>query len=152
MARSTDRYSQWAIFDLGKNPPPTYTKGRIAIMGDAAHATSPHHGAGAGLCIEDSAVMAELLADDAVKSISDVQAVFSTFNDVRKERGQWLVHSSARIGNVYEWRADGVEQDFGKMEQEINERNNTIGGEDVDVSEMCKKARATLQQKLSARL
>jgi salicylate hydroxylase len=96
--------------------------------------------------------MAELLADDAVKSVSDVQAVFSIFNDVRKERGQWLVQSSARIGNVYEWRADGVEQDFGKMEQEINERNNTIGGGDVDVSEMCEKARATLRQKLSARL
>ena len=47
MASPTDNCSQWAIFDLGKNPPPTYTKGRIAIIGDAAHATSPHHGAGA---------------------------------------------------------------------------------------------------------
>jgi len=93
--------------------------------------------------------MAELLADDAVKSISDVQKVFSTFDEVRKERGQWLVQSSARIGNVYEWLADGVEQDFGKMEQEINARNNTIGGEDVDVGEMCRRARAMLRQKLS---
>lgn len=92
--------------------------------------------------------MAELLADEAVKSISDVQAVFSTFNQVRKERGQWLVQSSARIGNVYEWRADGVERDFGKMEREINERNDIIGGDDVDVGEMCRRAREALRQRL----
>ena len=39
---------QWAIFDLGDNPVPSFYKGRIAILGDAAHATSPHNGAGAG--------------------------------------------------------------------------------------------------------
>jgi salicylate hydroxylase len=138
----------WAIFDLGKNPPPTYTKGRVAIMGDAAHATSPHHGAGAGLCIEDSAVMAELLADESVKSSQDVEAVFSVFQEVRKERGQGLVQSSARIGNVYEWRAEGVGSDFDKMEKEINQRNDVIGGEDVNVSEMCEQARAQLREKL----
>lgn len=131
---------------MGKNPPPTYTKGRVALLGDAAHATSPHHGAGAGLCIEDSAVMAEVLADEAVKSGKDVEAVFSTFNDLRKERGQWLVQSSSRIGNVYEWRAEGVGSDFGKMEQEINQRNDVIGGDDVDVSEMCKQARSSFRE------
>jgi salicylate hydroxylase len=138
----------WAIFDLGKNPPPTYTKGRVAIMGDAAHATSPHHGAGAGLCIEDSAVMAELLADESVKSSQDVEAVFSVFQEVRKKRGQGLVQSSSRIGDVYEWRAEGVGSDFDKMEKEINQRNDVIGGEDVDVSEMCKQARTQLKEKL----
>lgn len=145
---TSENLDVWAIFDLGQNPPPTYTKGRVAIMGDAAHATSPHHGAGAGMCIEDSAVMAELLADDAVNNSRDVEAVFSTFHDVRRERGQGLVHSSSRIGNVYEWRAEGVGSDFGKMEEEINWRNDVIGGEDVDVGEMCRIARERLREKL----
>lgn len=147
---TSENLDVWAIFDLGKNPPPTYTKGRVAIMGDAAHATSPHHGAGAGLCIEDSAVMAELLADEAVKTSRDIEAVFSTFHEVRKERGLNLVESSNRIGNVYEWRAEGVGSDFDKMEEEINRRNNVIGGEDVDVSEMCKQARSKLREKLAS--
>jgi salicylate hydroxylase len=147
---TSENLDTWAIFDLGKNPPPSYTEGRVAIMGDAAHATSPHHGAGAGLCIEDSAVMAELLADDTVKSSKDVEVVFSTFQEVRKERGQNLVQSSSRIGNVYEWRAEGVGSDFDKMEEEINRRNDVIGGEDVDVSEMCKQARARLREKLNS--
>jgi salicylate hydroxylase len=140
----------WAIFDLGNNPPPSYTKGRVAIMGDAAHATSPHHGAGAGLCIEDGAVMAELLADENVNSSRNIEAVFSTFHEVRYERGQSLVQSSSRIGNVYEWRAEGIGNDFDKMEKEINQRNDVIGGEDVDVSEMCKEARKKLREKLGA--
>jgi salicylate hydroxylase len=36
----------WAIFDLGDNPPPAYARERVCLLGDAAHATSPHHGAG----------------------------------------------------------------------------------------------------------
>ncbi|EME41619.1 hypothetical protein DOTSEDRAFT_73887, partial [Dothistroma septosporum NZE10] len=43
----------WAIFHLGENPVPKYNDGSIVLIGDAAHATSPHHGAGAGFCIED---------------------------------------------------------------------------------------------------
>lgn len=92
--------------------------------------------------------MAELLADEAVKSGQDLEAVFSTFHEVRKERGEFLVQSSRRIGDVYEWRAEGVGSDFAKMEKEINWRNATIGN--VNVSEMCKDARSKLQSKLSA--
>jgi salicylate hydroxylase len=49
---------------------------------------------------------------------------------------------------VYEWRAEGVGSDFDKMEKEINQRNDVIGGEDVDVSEMCNQARTQLREKL----
>lgn len=65
---------------------PFYNKGRVVVLGDAGHASesmryygaivdceanavdkaSPHHGAGAGMCIESAAVMAELLADPRV--------------------------------------------------------------------------------------
>jgi len=36
----------WALFD--HPPAPTYFKGRFALLGDAAHASTPHQGAGAG--------------------------------------------------------------------------------------------------------
>ena len=137
---------QWAIFDLGDHPVPTFCKGRISISGDAAHATSPHHGAGAGFCIEDSAVLASLLDLDQVQSPSDLEAVFATFNDRRKERGQWLVQSSRRIGDCYEWRAEGVGRDFAKIEREINERNGRIA--EVDVEQWCREAREDLAGRL----
>jgi salicylate hydroxylase len=116
-------------------------------MGDASHATSPHHGAGAGLCIEDSAVLAELLADRRVLSGEHLEAVFATFDAVRRPRGNWLVQSSRRIGDCYEWRAEGVGRDFEAIEAEINDRNSTIA--DVDCKDMCHQARRQLGERLS---
>ena len=121
-------------------------KGRICITGDAAHATSPHHGAGAGFCIEDSAVLASLLSDEHVKSAADLGVAFATFNDRRKERGQWLVQSSRWIGDCYEWRAKGIGRNFAKIENEINDRNGIIAN--VDVEQMCAEAREDLEKRL----
>ncbi|EXJ88728.1 salicylate hydroxylase [Capronia coronata CBS 617.96] len=136
----------WAIFDLGDHPVPTFYKGRISISGDAAHATSPHHGAGAGLCIEDSAILAELLADERVQTPKDIEAVFATYNAERKERGQWLVQSSRWVGDCYEWRAPGIGRDFAKIEHEINTRNAIIAN--VDLEEMCVQAKQALSKRL----
>ena len=112
----------------------------MCLAGDAAHATSPHHGAGAGFCIEDAATLAELLANPNVLSVSDVDHAFRIYEDFRKERGQWLVESSRFIGDCYEWRGDGVGRDFSKIEAEINRRNAIIA--DFDVAGSCRKARA----------
>ena len=131
--------SKWAIFDLGDHPVPTFAKGRVCISGDAAHATSPHHGAGAGFCIEDSAIMAELLADKNVLAQRDLDAVFETFDAQRRSRGQWLVQSSRWVGDCYEWRAKGIGKDFKKIEAEINERNGIIAN--VDMQKMCDEAK-----------
>lgn len=123
---------------------PTFYKGRICITGDAAHATSPHHGAGAGFCIEDSAILAELLKDEAVRSHADLEAVFAAFDAVRRERCQWLVQSSRRIGDCYEWRATGVGRDFKKIENEINERLSIISN--IDIEAVCDQAKALLRR------
>ena len=139
---------QWAIFDLGENPVPTYYKGRVAISGDAAHATSPHHGAGAGFCIEDTAVLAALLEDKRVQTHKDLQAVLAAFDENRRERTQWLVQSSRFIGDCYEWRADGVGSDFKKIEEAINHRNGIIAN--VDIGQMCQEARKQMEKRLNA--
>lgn len=136
----------WAIFDTGANPVQTFYKGRICVTGDAAHATSPHHGAGAGFCIEDSLVMAELLADDKVQKASDLEAVFAAFDKTRRERSHWLVQSSRFIGDCYEWRAEGVGKDFKKIEKEINERVSKIGK--VDVQNFVDEAKEDLHSRL----
>jgi salicylate hydroxylase len=56
------------------------------------------------------------------------------------------VQSSFRIGNCYEWLADGVGEDFAKIEEEINRRNGIIA--DVDVESMCADARSVLGKTL----
>ena len=139
--------SQWAIFDLHDNPVPSFYQGRVCLSGDAAHATSPHHGAGAGFCIEDSAVLAALLSHGTVRSPADVETAFSVFDECRRERGQWLVRSSRFVGDCYEWRAEGVGSDFAKIENEINIRNSIIA--DVNVREMCQQAGEILSRRIN---
>ncbi|KAK4493877.1 hypothetical protein PRZ48_015062 [Zasmidium cellare] len=136
----------WAIFHLGDHPVPEYAKGSICLVGDAAHATSPHHGAGAGFCIEDSAVLSDLLADERVRTQSDIETAFAVYDSVRRERGNWLVQSSQHIGNCYEWIGEGVGEDFGRVEREIRTRNGVIA--DVDVEGMCREAVGVLRGRL----
>ncbi|KAI6832635.1 salicylate hydroxylase [Hortaea werneckii] len=139
----------WAIFDTGAHPMPAYNKGRVCCVGDAAHATSPHHGAGAGICIEDAAVMADLLADRQVNAAGSkgLTAAFQAFSDTRKGRTQWLVQSSRREGDLYEWRADGVGDDFEKIHQECKQRCEIIW--DGQINDMIREAKSRLNSILS---
>lgn len=93
--------------------------------------------------------MAELLADKAVQHRNDLAAVFVAFDHNRRERGQWLVRSSRIIGDSYEWRADGVGDDFEKIEKEINRRNGIIA--DYDVAAGCQQAKQELYNLLEKR-
>lgn len=138
----------WGIFDL-EHPLDTYCKGKICVVGDAAHATSPHHGSGAGFCIEDAAVMASILEDPLVSGApGTIEKAFQTYSKERKVRTQWLVEHSKRQGDLYEGNIPEVGRDFGKMEREIVASNFYI--EKMDVSELCERAKAELKLRLGA--
>jgi len=134
----------WAIFDLGDHPMQFYNKGRVCLLGDAGHATTPHHGSGAGFCIEDAAVMCELLDDARVrgKGTQGLEAAFQAFSNSRIERANWLVQSSRRTGDLYEWRAEGVGRDVEKIEQECRERDERIWN--AQISDMIEEGKRAL--------
>ncbi|MYH60943.1 MAG: FAD-dependent oxidoreductase [Caldilineaceae bacterium SB0675_bin_29] len=67
-------------------------KGRVMLVGDAAHGTTPHLGQGAGMAIEDSLVLAEEL--DRADSVADA---FAVFQERRYERCKYIVDSSVAI-------------------------------------------------------
>lgn len=67
-------------------------KGRVALLGDAVHATTPHLGQGAGMAIEDALVLADELAKgDAVES------ALSAYRNRRIDRCRYIVESSRAI-------------------------------------------------------
>ena len=66
--------------------------GRVALLGDAVHATTPHLGQGAGMAIEDSLVLAEELARHA-----DIGAALDAWRARRFERCEYIVHASLAI-------------------------------------------------------
>lgn len=97
----------WALF----NHPPasTYYKGKVCILGDAAHASTPHQGAGAGMAIEDSYILSNLLAD--VKDERGIEAAFAAYDAVRRPRSQKLVTTSREAGQLYELELEGDDPD-----------------------------------------
>jgi len=78
-------------------PPPWY-RGRVVLIGDAAHATSPHCGQGAAQAIEDGIVLSEELVRHA--SLDDALAAWM---ERRYERCRMIVEGSETIGR---WEQD----------------------------------------------
>lgn len=71
----------------------SWHKGRVVLLGDAVHATTPHLGQGAGMAIEDAIV----LSDELCRS-DDIAAVFSAYQERRFERCRYIVEKSREIG------------------------------------------------------
>jgi 2-polyprenyl-6-methoxyphenol hydroxylase-like FAD-dependent oxidoreductase len=80
-------------------PPPWY-RGRILLIGDAAHATTPHLGQGSAQAVEDAVVLGELLARTA-----PLPQLLEEFMQRRFERCRFIVESSLQLG---EWEQTPV--------------------------------------------
>uniref|UniRef100_A0A0C4DI35 Salicylate hydroxylase homolog 1 n=1 Tax=Fusarium oxysporum (strain Fo5176) TaxID=660025 RepID=A0A0C4DI35_FUSOF len=140
-----EKLDRWGIFDLGDCPVPTFAKGRMCIIGDAAHASSPHHGSGAALCIEDAAVLASLLGHKMVRTGADVKTAFAAFDRSRRARTQWVVQKSRRAGQLYELQTE-IGSNFKKVSEELSETLPTIW--EFSIEDAIKQALADLEGRL----
>ncbi|QJY50272.1 FAD-dependent monooxygenase [Pseudonocardia broussonetiae] len=78
---------RWGMFAL---PPLTrWSRDRVVLLGDAAHAMLPHHGQGANQTIEDAAVLADCL-DGSV----DVDTAVARYERLRRSRTRQVQRSS----------------------------------------------------------
>lgn len=129
--------SQWALFDHPGLS--TFHKSRVAIMGDAAHASTPHQGAGAGQAIEDAHVLSELLADPRVTSARNVVAAFKAYDEVRRPRSQRVVTSSKENADLLCLCLDGVGDDEELLKKAFDGRMRWLW--DIDIQNQGEKAR-----------
>ena len=67
-------------------------KGRVVLVGDAVHATTPHLGQGGGMAIEDAVVLGE-----EVERHADPAAAFAAYRSRRFERCEYIVSASLAI-------------------------------------------------------
>ena len=75
--------------------PRPWSKGRIALIGDAVHATTPHLASGACIGIEDAIVLADELA-----SAESPEQGLQAFEARRWERCRMVVENSVRLGEI----------------------------------------------------
>jgi 2-polyprenyl-6-methoxyphenol hydroxylase-like FAD-dependent oxidoreductase len=75
--------------------PAPWHRGHVVLIGDAAHATTPHLASGAGMAIEDGIVLAEELGTQPT-----LEQALQNFMTRRFERCRLVVESSVRLGQI----------------------------------------------------
>jgi 2-polyprenyl-6-methoxyphenol hydroxylase-like FAD-dependent oxidoreductase len=81
--------------------PLPWHRGRVALIGDAAHATTPHLASGAGISVEDALVLSELLGTS-----TSIETALQSFEARRWERCRMVVENSVRVGELEQSHAD----------------------------------------------
>lgn len=82
----------WGLYELDAMP--TWSRGRVCLMGDAAHAMSPSAGQGASMAFEDALVLAQCLRD-----VSDVPTAFQQFERLRRPRVDAIMKAARQQSN-----------------------------------------------------
>ncbi len=92
---------QWRLWPLTDREPMTsaaqHAKGRIALLGDAAHPMRPYLAQGAGMAIEDAAALANCLAEQP----GQVQQALGRFAEMRWQRNARVQARAIRNGQIY---------------------------------------------------
>ncbi|KAI0808730.1 hypothetical protein GGR55DRAFT_182642 [Xylaria sp. FL0064] len=137
-----EKLDKWAIFDMYDHPAPYYNVGAVALAGDAAHASGPHLGSGAGFGIEDGLVLATVLkaADEAVRANntgkSKVQIsrdALTAYNTMRFDRDQWLPGATRQAVDLFQWMNKDVDRnDHEKYLSRVSVLYYTIWDNDID--------------------
>jgi salicylate hydroxylase len=95
----------WGLYD--RRPLECWTTGRLALLGDAAHAMLPHLGQGANQAVEDGVALAVLLEGKASAEVPEILRGYERFRRVRTD----VVQAEARQNGLrYDSRYDSLEQ------------------------------------------
>ena len=108
--KQVDKTFRWALYD--REPLPTWTKGRLTLLGDAAHPMLPHLGQGANQSIEDGMALATILAQTDTAA---VPASLLAYEKLRRERVA-EVQLGARTQGL---RVDSVHADLRARDAEL---------------------------------
>jgi salicylate hydroxylase len=101
---------RWALYD--REPLPTWTEGRLTLLGDAAHPMLPHLGQGANQSIEDGMALATILAH---ANTATAPAALLAYEHLRRERVAQVQRGARENGLRY----DSANSDLGVRDAEI---------------------------------
>jgi 2-polyprenyl-6-methoxyphenol hydroxylase-like FAD-dependent oxidoreductase len=101
---------RWALYD--REPLPTWSRGRLTLLGDAAHPMLPHLGQGANQSIEDGMALATILARANRETVA---LALLAYEGLRRERVS-LIQRGARENGL---RYDSANPDLGVRDAQI---------------------------------
>jgi salicylate hydroxylase len=95
LLRKTEHCFKWGLFD--RDPLPRWSRGRITLLGDAAHPMLPFLGQGGAMAIEDAIVLANALA----YSPHDVATALRSYEAQRLPRTAEVQLAVRRQGKIF---------------------------------------------------
>ncbi|KAF8558599.1 FAD/NAD(P)-binding domain-containing protein [Imleria badia] len=104
LVKVCDKPSKWALHTV--KPLPFCTRNRVALIGDAAHAMTPHFGAGAVQAIDDAFILGRLIAHP-LTPLSRVQDAIRIYEEIRLPFARSLASLSVSTGWLYSFSAPG---------------------------------------------
>ena len=91
MATPQNQCFKWGLFE--REPLPTWTHGRVTLLGDAAHPITPFLGQGAAMALEDALVFAR-----AIRAASSVPEALARYEQARVARANGVLLASRDTG------------------------------------------------------
>ncbi len=85
---------------VDREPARRYARGRVVLLGDAAHPTTPNLGQGANMAIDDAIALARALRDEA-----DVPHALARYERERLPRTRRIVEQSWEFGRACTWES-----------------------------------------------
>jgi salicylate hydroxylase len=99
MIGAVDEWRKWALFTIPDGS--GWTDGAIALLGDAVHAMLPFAAQGAGMAIEDAAVLAKCLGEGAGESAAGIPAALKRYARLRRSRVARVQRAARQAGRIY---------------------------------------------------
>lgn len=111
----------WALFE-SQPCKSFYRKGKICLMGDCAHATTPHQGAGASQCIEDALILSRTFAFVERGDPKEIERVFRAYDAVRRPRSQKVIETSNDMSAIASLEGEGTGDDVNSIRERLKVR------------------------------
>jgi salicylate hydroxylase len=99
LINAVDSWRRWALFTLPVGG--DWSKGVIALLGDAVHAMLPFAAQGAGMAIEDAAVLAKALSEGQTDTAENIAAALKRYARLRRTRVAQVQRAAKRQGQIY---------------------------------------------------
>jgi len=140
LIKNAEKITKYGLYDRPELK--SWHVGRVVLIGDAAHPTSPHLGQGANQAFEDVDNLIRLLGEhhpavDAEPSAAALSAVFTEFEAKRMERTAALVRAARETGEMRV--VEGVEQ--------ARARNDVLLAQWADEGATLRRVQETLKVK-----
>ncbi|GAA5844102.1 hypothetical protein JCM3766R1_004522 [Sporobolomyces carnicolor] len=129
--------SIWGIFKLPLIE--TVVDDQVVLIGDAAHATTPHQGSGAGAAVEDALFLSRLVSHPTV-SLAPVgsergraiRTALRVYESCRQPRGQRIQSTSDEAGRLYEFLDPDKGDNLVEIKRDLESRMKWIWEYDTE--------------------